>query len=70
MNTDMSILNLVLQASPVVQVVMVILALASVMSWGVIGIKHFQLRRARAHPQKPLSMNFGARLIFLALTPN
>ena len=48
MNTDMSIVNLVLHASPVVQLVMAILALASVMSWGVIGIKYFQLRRARA----------------------
>ena len=48
MNTDMSIMNLVLQASPVVQLVMAILALASVLSWGVIGIKLLQLRRARS----------------------
>ncbi len=52
MNTDMSILNLVLHASPVVQFVMAILALASVMSWGVIGIKLLQLRRARASAEE------------------
>lgn len=47
MNTDMSILQLVLNASPVVQGVMIILLLASVMSWALIIGKSRQLRRAK-----------------------
>lgn len=47
MNTDMSILQLVLNASPVVQGVMIILLLASVLSWALIIGKSRQLRRAR-----------------------
>ncbi len=47
MNTDMSILNLVLNASLVVQGVMIILLLASIMSWALIIGKSRQLRRAR-----------------------
>jgi len=47
MNTDMSLLTLVLHASPVVQGVMIILALASVLSWALILGKSLQLRRAR-----------------------
>ncbi len=47
MNNDMSILQLVLNASPVVQGVMIILLLASVLSWALIIGKSRQLRRAR-----------------------
>lgn len=47
MNSELSILHLVLDASPVVQGVMVILVLASVMSWAVILGKSRQLRRAK-----------------------
>ncbi len=47
MNNDMSILQLVLNASPVVQGVMIILIIASVMSWALIIGKSRQLRRAR-----------------------
>jgi len=46
-NNDMSILQLVLNASPVVQGVMIILVLASVLSWALIIGKSRQLRRAR-----------------------
>jgi len=46
-NADLSILNLVLNASPVVQGVMIILALASMLSWALILGKSRQLRRAR-----------------------
>lgn len=47
MNADMSLLSLVLNASPVVQGVMVILAMASIMSWALIFGKSRQLRKAR-----------------------
>ena len=47
MNSELSILQLVLDASPVVQGVMVILVLASIMSWALILGKSRQLRRAR-----------------------
>ena len=47
MNDEMSILQLVANASPVVQGVMVILLLASVMSWALIIGKSRQLRKAR-----------------------
>ncbi|MBX2836905.1 MAG: protein TolQ [Gammaproteobacteria bacterium] len=47
MNTDMSFLHLALNASPVVQAVMVILIIASVMSWALILGKSLQLRKAR-----------------------
>ena len=43
----MSLLHLVLNASPVVQGVMVILAIASIVSWALILGKSLQLRRAR-----------------------
>jgi len=46
-NDDMSILQLVANASPVVQGVMVILVIASVMSWTLIIGKSRQLRKAR-----------------------
>ena len=47
MNNDMSIWHLVINASPVVQGVMIILLLASIMSWALIIGKSRQLRRAK-----------------------
>ena len=47
MNADLSILELVLNASPVVQGVMIILVIASILSWALILGKSLQLRRAR-----------------------
>ena len=47
MNSDMSIVHLVLGASPIVQGVLVILIMASVFSWALILGKSRQLRRAR-----------------------
>lgn len=47
MNADMSFLQLIVNASPVVQAVMLILSLASVLSWALILGKSVQLRRAR-----------------------
>jgi len=46
-NNEMSILQLAADASPVVQAVMIILLLASVLSWALIIGKSRQLRRAR-----------------------
>jgi len=46
-NSEMSILHLVLNASPVVQGVMIVLLIASVMSWALIIGKSRQLRKAR-----------------------
>jgi len=46
-NNDMSIMQLIIDASPVVQGVMIILLLASIMSWALIIGKSRQLRRAR-----------------------
>jgi biopolymer transport protein TolQ len=46
-NGELSILHLVLDASPIVQGVMVILVIASVLSWALILSKSIQLRRAR-----------------------
>lgn len=47
MNSDMSIMHLVLGASPIVQAVLVILAMASIFSWALILGKSRQLRRAQ-----------------------
>lgn len=47
MNADLSILHLIRDASPVVQGVMVILVIASVMSWALIIGKSRQLRQAK-----------------------
>ncbi|ASJ75569.1 protein TolQ [Granulosicoccus antarcticus] len=47
MNSDMSIMHLILGASPIVQVVLVILAMASIFSWALILGKSRQLRRAQ-----------------------
>jgi len=46
-NNEMSILQLVIDASPVVQGVMIILVIASILSWALIIGKSRQLRRAR-----------------------
>jgi len=46
-NTDMSFLQLIRDASPVVQGVMAILVMASILSWALIIGKSIQLRRAR-----------------------
>lgn len=46
MNSDMSIVHLVLSASPIVQGVMIILVMASIFSWALILGKSRQLRRA------------------------
>ncbi len=47
MNSDMSIMHLVLGASPIVQAVLVILAMASIFSWALILGKSRQLSRAQ-----------------------
>lgn len=47
MNTDLSILHLIRDASPIVQGVMVILVIASVLSWALIIGKSRQLSRAK-----------------------
>ena len=47
MNSELSILQLIIDASPVVQAVMVILVIASVMSWALILGKSRQLSRAK-----------------------
>ena len=47
MNADLSFVELVLNASPVVQGVMIVLVIASIMSWALILGKSLQLRRAR-----------------------
>lgn len=47
MNAELSILQLILDASPVVQGVMIVLAIGSVMSWALILGKSRQLSRAR-----------------------
>jgi len=46
-NSELSILQLIIDASPVVQAVMVILVIASVLSWTLIIGKSLQLRRAK-----------------------
>lgn len=46
-NADLSILTLITQASPVVQVVLAILILLSLMSWTVIFRKFFAVSRAQ-----------------------
>ena len=48
MNQDMSILNLILHASWVVQLVMLLLAVVSIASWAAIFTKIFALKRIRA----------------------
>lgn len=47
MNSDMSVVHLVMEASPIVQGVMAILVMASILSWALILGKSRQLRRAR-----------------------
>ena len=48
MNADLSILRLIVQASPVVQLVMLLLLAASLMSWSIIFRKRMMVRRARS----------------------
>ena len=48
---DLSILNLILNASALVQVVMLILGLVSFMSWYYIFRKWFTLREARSQTE-------------------
>jgi biopolymer transport protein TolQ len=52
MGGDLSILRLVLQASPVVQLVMGLLLLASLMSWSIIFGKRSMVRQARANAER------------------
>ncbi len=52
LSKDMSIVNLILQASIPVQVVMAILVLASLMSWTYIFMKFFQLGSAKRAAEK------------------
>ena len=47
MNGDLSILRLIVQASPVVQIVIALLLVASLMSWAMIFSKRMMVRRAR-----------------------
>jgi len=46
LNADLSIWHLVMQAGPVVKAVMLVLLVASIMSWAIIYIKSLQLSRA------------------------
>ena len=50
--TDMSILHLVMQASVVVKIVMLVLVVASLMSWGFIFMKLFAIRRAQREAEQ------------------
>ncbi|CAA6824196.1 MAG: MotA/TolQ/ExbB proton channel family protein [uncultured Thiotrichaceae bacterium] len=52
MQTDFSILKLIIDASPVVQVVMALLVLASIASWAVMIIKYQQLKSATIHTKR------------------
>ncbi len=50
--TDMSILHLVMQASVVVKIVMLVLVIASLMSWWFIFMKLFSIRRAQREAEQ------------------
>jgi biopolymer transport protein TolQ len=52
MGGDLSILRLVLQASPVVQLVMALLLAASLMSWAIIFGKRTMVRQARSEAER------------------
>jgi len=52
MGGDLSILRLVVQASPVVQLVMGLLLAASLMSWAIIFSKRMMVRQARADAER------------------
>ncbi|MDE2252335.1 MAG: protein TolQ [Gammaproteobacteria bacterium] len=52
MGADLSILRLVVQASPVVQLVMALLLAASLMSWAIIFGKRTMVRRARSEAER------------------
>ena len=47
MSTDLSFLQLIFNASPLVQIVMLILLVASVISWSMIFSKHVILDKAK-----------------------
>ena len=52
MNTDLSLIELVLNASVLVQLVMLVLLAASVISWTMIFRKHLRLKRAREQAEE------------------
>jgi biopolymer transport protein TolQ len=52
MSGDLSILRLIVQATPVVQLVLVLLVAASVMSWAIIFRKRMMVRRARSDAER------------------
>ena len=52
MNADLSVMKLITDASPVVQVVMLLLVLASLVSWTLIFIKSHVLRKAKQQAVK------------------
>jgi len=52
MNQDLNIVNLVMHASPVVQLVITALLVVSLASWAVIFSKLFGIRKLRAHNQR------------------
>ena len=52
MGGDLSILRLIIQASPVVQLVMALLLAASFMSWAIIFRKRMMVRRARSDTER------------------
>lgn len=52
MNADLSVMKLITDASPVVQVVMLLLVLASLLSWTLIFIKSHALRKAKQQAVK------------------
>ena len=64
MNGDLSILRLIVQASPVVQLVIAMLLAASLMSWAIIFSKRMMVRRARsdADPVTLAKNRFGKLL--------
>ena len=57
MPNDLSVWSMVLDASPIVQVVVAILLLASVASWAVIFRKSQVIGRSRRQAEKPLATN-------------
>ena len=52
MKTDLSILELILDASLVVQIVMGLLVMASLLSWALIIVKTSKLKRARREAEQ------------------
>jgi biopolymer transport protein TolQ len=52
MNSDINVINLILDASPVVQIVLAVLLLASIASWSVILVKRRMLKQAQKDADK------------------